>query len=165
MATQKNTSNTRISGGDWQSVPGLSQGLGSMMVSATKEWGSWGRSLAHMNVEALSLVARRAKAYAELPARLAACKQPQDLISLQMQFCTDCMRQYAESSRRVGQYMSEVQMLTGIDETLSDPEAADLNSTRANRDFITFPEPKADDLAAQRDGDAPERGSKQRSAA
>lgn len=165
MANQKDTSNTRISGGEWQSLPGLSQGMGSMMISATKEWGSWGRSLAHINIEAMSLVARRAKAYAELPARLAACKQPQDLLSLQMGFWTDCMRQYAESSRRVGQYMSECQMLTGVDETLRDPEAADLQSTRANRDFITFPEPKADDPAAQQDGDASERGTKERSAA
>lgn len=165
MANQKDTSKTRISGGDWQHVPGLSQGMGSMMISATKEWGSWGRSLAHMNIEAMSLVARRAKAYAELPARLAACKQPQDLLSLQMGFWTDCVRQYAESSRRVGQYMSEFQMLTGVDETLSDPDAADLQSTRAERDFITFPEPKADDLAAQRDGDAPARSGTQRTAA
>lgn len=165
MANQKDTSNTRMSGGDWQSVPGLSQGMGSMMISATKEWGSWGRSLAHINIETMSLVARRAKAYTELPARLAACKQPQDLLSLQMGFWTDCMRQYAESSRRVGQYMSEFQMLTGVDEALSDPEAADLQSTRANRDFITFPEPKADDLEAQQDGGVPKRSTKQRTAA
>jgi len=107
------------------------------------EWGGAGKSAMQVNLELASLASRRAKAYLDLPARFAACRQPQDFGNLQISFWQTCLKQYAETARRVGQQLSEAQPLTGINESLSDPGSDEVKSTRPQpRDFITFPEPK-----------------------
>lgn len=62
---------------------------------AAGEWSDMGRSIMRMNIEAATLASRRTKAYLELPGQLAACRQPQDIMALQMSFWQTCMRQYA----------------------------------------------------------------------
>lgn len=114
------------------------------------EYGGYGRAIARANVEGAALVSRRAMAYMELPARLAACRQPQDFATVQMAFWQTCMSQYQESARKMMECLRECQGLTGVEESLSDPGAARLKSTEQSpeRDFITFPEPKPADRPA-----------------
>jgi hypothetical protein len=113
--------------------------------SLAGDWGGVGKGAMQLNLEMAGLASRRAKAYLDLPARLAACRQPQDFGNLQISFWQTCLKQYAETARRVGQQMTEAQPLTGINESLSDPDSNDVKATRPQpRDFITFPEPKSE---------------------
>ena len=116
----------------------------SAWSSLAGEWSGAGKSVAHVNIELATLASRRAKAYLNLPSQLATCRLPQDFANLQLSFWQTCMGQYTECARNVGRYVSEVQSFTGIDESLSDPDSADVKSTRITpRDYITFPEPQA----------------------
>jgi hypothetical protein len=124
-------------------------GYMSVWNTIAGEWSGIGKHVMHTNIEVASLATRRAKAYLDLPAELAACRQPQDFAKVQMMFWQTCIKQYAETTRRVSRQMAEAQMLTGIDESLSDPDSADVRSTRPQqRDFITFPEPKPEPAVA-----------------
>jgi hypothetical protein len=106
------------------------------------EWGDVGRSMAQMNIEVATLASRRAKALLELPAQLAACRQPQDFWALQMSFWQTGLQQYASAMQRMTQCAPAVPVVTGLEETMSDPDAADLESTGGpvERDRITFPD-------------------------
>lgn len=138
--TTKAKNQNGLSGGNWSHVPGLADGYAALWRTMAGEWSGAGRSLAHANLEAMMLMSRRAMAYAELPSRWSACRQPQDVLRLQTEFWQDCVKQYASSNRRIWQHLSDLQVLTGVDESLSDPESADLECTK-ERDYITFPEP------------------------
>ena len=96
---------------------------------AAGEWSDMGRSIMRMNIEAATLASPRTQAYLELPGQLAACRQPQDIMALQMSFWQTCMRQYAGSMRRMGFYAPGIPGITGLEESLSDPESAPLKST------------------------------------
>jgi hypothetical protein len=134
------------------------------------EWSGAGRSLMQVNIELATLASRRAKAYLDLPAQVASCRQPQDFGNIQISFWQTCMKQYAEATRRISRQMAEAQLLTGIDESLSDPDSANVKSTRAQqRDFITFPEPTPEagastDASASQSDEAPAAGSRHKAA-
>ena len=109
------------------------------------EWNGAGKTIAQVSIEATTLMSRRAKAAMDLPARMGACRQPQDIIELQLSYWQTCMKQYADCVRHVGQHVSEFQALTGVDESLSDPGEARPRATAAgSRDYITFPETNAE---------------------
>ncbi len=131
-------------------MPSLADGCGAVWKSVLGEYGGYGRAIVRTNLEGASLMSRRAMAYLELPARLATCRQPQDFATVQMAFWQTCMSQYQESARTMMECIRECQDLSGVEESLSDPGAVKLKSTSqgAERDFITFPEPKPADRPA-----------------
>lgn len=88
------------------------------------------KSLMHWNTELMQLASRRGQAWMDIPRTLAACKSPQDMAGAQMQFWHSAMRDYAETSRRMMSLWTGVLM----------PSAK--GTERAERDYITFPEPK-----------------------
>lgn len=94
------------------------------------------RSAAQANLEAFGLASRRAQAYLEVPARLAQCRTPQDLLAEQMRFWQTAMAQYQDSSRKMvalwGQAVPELPI-----------GKADKAARKPARDYIMVP-PQAD---------------------
>lgn len=87
------------------------------------------RNATRINLEIAGLAGNRARAYMDIPATLAKCRSPQELISAQMQFWQAANREYAATAQRIGEAMQ-----VGLRAGRSDPADA------AMRDFITFPE-------------------------
>ncbi|HUS95552.1 MAG TPA: hypothetical protein VMX97_02315 [Hyphomicrobiaceae bacterium] len=116
-------------------------GLVSAWSTLTHDWSGVTKSAMKLNVDLMALANRRRQAYLALPGQCAACRKPNDLIGLQVSFWNTCMKDYMESAHALTQHMAGLHILTGIEESLSDPVHADLKSTRHDRDYITFPEP------------------------
>lgn len=96
--------------------------------SASKAFEPAIKSMARCNIEMLSLMNRRTQAYLELPAQLAQCKGPQDMVDAQMRFWQSAADDIADGRRRIAAALGQAQ-----------PHAADLIARP--RDYITFPEP------------------------
>ena len=141
----------KISGADWSHVPSLSEGCGAIWQAWTGECGGAGRAIVRANVEGAMLMSRRAMAYMELPARLATCRQPQDFAAVQMSFWKNCLAQYQESSAKIAECLGPFQMLTGVEESLSDPGDVNVGAMKVRpvRDYVTFPEPQAAEKSAK----------------
>lgn len=107
----------------------------------------WFRAAARGNLEAYTLMNRRAQAYMELPLRLSQCRTPQDFANEQMQFWQTMAREYAESSQRIAAAWLEVAQKAG---------RRDKNGREKERDYITFPEPE-ESAAGGRSGSPAER--------
>lgn len=88
------------------------------------------KSLMHWNTELMQLASRRGQAWMDIPRALTACKSPQDVAGAQMQFWQSAMRDYVETSQRM------MSIWTGAF------AATAHGLERAERDYITFPEPK-----------------------
>ena len=73
---------------------------GNMETSA-KSFSPIASRLASTNLEVVSLLSRRARAYLEVPARAAACRTPQDVVNAQMVFWQHAARHYNEAGMRV----------------------------------------------------------------
>jgi hypothetical protein len=84
-------------------------------------------------LETLSLVAQQTRTAYELPARLAACRTPQDLASTQMQFWRAVAMQQAEGVQRIAAAWGG--LLAAVD-----TQAVKAPAPAPKRDFITFPE-------------------------
>lgn len=67
------------------------------------------KALARSNAEIMSLCSRRAQAYMEAPARLMACRSPQEAMAEQMRFMQTAWTQYSECFSHV---MSAYQAMT-----------------------------------------------------
>lgn len=88
------------------------------------------KGLMHWNTELMQLASRRGQAWMDIPRVLTACKSPQDVAGAQMHFWQSAFRDYVETSQRM------LSIWTGA-------LAASANGRdRAERDYITFPEPK-----------------------
>lgn len=105
---------------------------GSWLAAAGKNFEPWLRAAAQGNMEILTLMGRRAQAYAELPMRISQCRTPQDVANEQMRFWQTMARQYTDSSQRVMGAWLEV----------SKQNLARGEKSKAERDYITFPEPE-----------------------
>jgi hypothetical protein len=81
------------------------------------------------NLELVGLMARRAQAWFEVPARLGRCKTPADLLNEQVQFWQSAASDYSEGYHR----------LTAVWGAYAMPK---LNGTQQPRDYITFAEPQ-----------------------
>lgn len=104
------------------------------LAATGKTFEPWFRAAARGNIEAFTLMNRRAQAYMELPVRLGQCRTPQDLASEQMRFWQTMTRQYTESSQRIFNAWVEVaQKSAGRTKN---------SSAEHERDYITFPEPE-----------------------
>jgi hypothetical protein len=116
----------------------LSQGFGGQAADA-QAIGSQvtgpAKAVARCQLEAMGLMNRRAQAYMDIPARIARCKTPQDLINEQMAFWKTAAEQYTESSQKIAEAWG--QML---------PLPAGFGSAfqggRSERDYIAFPSAK-----------------------
>lgn len=91
------------------------------------------KGAARMQLEAMTLMSRRARAYMEVPARLAQVRTPQDLFFEQMGFWQSAFRQYAECSQRM---MSAMGSMTpqAMMAAAKAPEKA------PQRDYLSVPE-------------------------
>lgn len=59
------------------------------------------RGAGRCNLELFGLMSRRAQAWLEIPARLGACRTPQDLVKEQMRFWQTAAHDYAEGAQRL----------------------------------------------------------------
>ena len=117
-------------------------------VATGRNFEPWLRAAARGNLEAFTLMSRRAQAYLELPMRLSQCRTPQDFVNEQVRFWQTMTRQYTESSQRiVGAWLDVAQI--GGRRTRGD-------GAEKERDYITFPEPE-ETRAAPRTGGSAER--------
>ena len=123
-------------------IQGMLNTAYSGLAAAVKAIEPWLRAAARGNIEAFTLMNRRAQAYMELPMRLSQCRSPQDLANEQMRFWQTMARQYTESSQRVlGAWFEMVQKSAG---------KAKSSSAEHERDYITFPEPEETGSSAER---------------
>lgn len=84
------------------------------------------------NLELMSLVGRRTRAYLDVPNTLTQCRSPQDLFAAQTRFWQTAFEDYALCSRRI------VLALGAID---ADAKATDDHAQPAReRDTLTFPD-------------------------
>ena len=88
------------------------------------------------NLELMTLAVRRTQAWLEQPARLGACRTPQDLMSEQVRFWQTAGAHYAESGQR---------WLAALMSTAQNPMAkpAGDGQPREARDYIAVAEVKA----------------------
>lgn len=118
------------SGGPVQAM--LNTAYGGLAASG-RNFEPWIRAATRGNLEAFTLMSRRAQAYMELPMRLSQCRTPQELVNEQMHFWQTMTRQYAESSQRIAAAWLDVAHKAG---------RRDRNGREKERDYITFPEPE-----------------------
>ncbi len=90
--------------------------------------------------EMQSLIGQRATAYLDIPQTLAGCRTPIDLMTAQIAFWQQAGLQYQEASRRMLDIWTSAARQT----------ASQTGEMVTPRDYITFPEPKADEPAAKR---------------
>jgi hypothetical protein len=111
----------------WRGLESLSQGVEPML-----------KNTARCNLELVSLASRRAQAYFNLPAAMGRCRSPQDLLGEQVRFWQTAAEQYADTARNVVAIWSSLMTAAA---QMSNGAAA------AERDFITFAEPREDGAA------------------
>lgn len=80
---------------------GFIEGYQAQLQGAAQAWGPLIKVTVRCQIEAASLVSRRARAALELPSRLAACRSPFDLMSESLRFWSAASDEYAQSSRRI----------------------------------------------------------------
>lgn len=119
------------------------------LAAAGRSFEPWMRAAARSNIEAFTLMSRRAQAYMELPIRLSQCRSPQDFASEQMRFWQEMSRQYAESTQKV--------VRTWLDLAQKASRRGSKNGGEKERDYITFPEPEEADTEPRRGGPAERR--------
>jgi len=97
------------------------------------------KGVARTQLEMLGFFNRRAQAYMQVPARLAYCRTPQDLLYAQMQFWRSAYEDYTESAGRMTRALASA----GV------PNVAGLVSEEARtaHDYIAFPEPNVPEEA------------------
>lgn len=105
------------------------------------------KGAARTQAEVVKFVSRRARAMMEVPAQLAKCRNPQDLLNEQMRFWDAAAEEYSEASQRVAEAWKA---------TLKPPVTSNIPTLVADvprvRDYIEFPVPKR----ARRTEDRPE---------
>lgn len=103
-------------------------------LASGRNFEPWLKAAARGNLEAFTLMSRRAQAYMELPMRLSQCRTPQDFANEQMRFWQTMASQYADSSRRIAGAWLDVAQTAG--------RRSGRNGGEKERDYITFPEPE-----------------------
>ena len=113
----------------------FSQGFGAQGVDAQAigaQLTGPAKAVTRCQLEAMGLANRRAQAYLDIPARIARCKTPQDLINEQMSFWRTAAEQYAESSQRIAEAWGQMFF----------PSGTAFPGARRERDYIAFPAAK-----------------------
>jgi hypothetical protein len=82
------------------SVRDAAQGFAAMWTTAAQTYEPALKSVARSNMELMTLANRRAQAAMDLPAKLAACKSPVEVVNAQFDFWQTAAKQYAEASTR-----------------------------------------------------------------
>ncbi len=90
------------------------------------------KGVARTQLEMLGFLNRRAQAYMQIPARVAQCRTPQDLINAQVQFWQAAYQDYTESTGRVTNAMAAC--------SLPNLAAMVSEDVRNARDYIAFPD-------------------------
>jgi len=86
----------------FRALESLSQGKSAFDTqAATAQISAPLKAAARCQLEVLGLVNRRTQAYLQVPARLAHCRSPQDILNEQMSFWRTAAEQYGETSRKV----------------------------------------------------------------
>ena len=75
--------------------------------SGNGEPSRYARALAQANVEMIGLIGRRSRAYLDLPAHLARCRTPQQLMDEQAKFFQDMLHDYQVTNDRMMNYWME----------------------------------------------------------
>lgn len=121
----------------------LSQAYLSGLDVAARGYEPAFRSAARWNLELMGLATRRARAWLELPSRLARCRTPQDLVRENLRYWQTSAHDYADGAQR----------LTIAAGAFAMPGANGAwVKTAPGRDYITFAEPKpATEEAPRRD--------------
>lgn len=87
--------------------------------------------------EMVRLASRRARAYMDVPAKLAACRSPQDMIAAQQAFWQQCMQDYLHATHAVGAFWSFAMPVTGMEETLEDESLESCPENGRGRDVMS----------------------------
>lgn len=109
------------------------QGFGSPAFDAQAVTGP-AKAIARCQLEAMGLVNRRVQAYMDIPARVARCRTPQDVLNEQMSFWRTAAEQYTESSTRIAEAWGQMFLPGGF--------GAPFQGGRPERDYIAFPSAK-----------------------
>jgi hypothetical protein len=86
---------------DPKSLQASTQGFIDGIDKVSEGWEPLLKATARCQLEAISLASRRAQSYMELPARIGACRTPQDLAGEQLRFWQAAVAQYVESCGRM----------------------------------------------------------------
>jgi hypothetical protein len=113
----------------------LTQTYSANLDSAAMGFEPMLRGVARWNLEVLGLMTRRARAWSEIPARASACSTPQDVVREQLQFWQTAARDYTEGAQKLSAAFGSLGV-PGFNGAAADA------SELAQRDYITFPEPK-----------------------
>ena len=92
------------------------------------------KGVAQYNLELTGLVARRMRAWFEIPALLTRCKTPHDLLGEQMKFWQTAASQYTQSQQKLVAALTACAVLPAFDGALAGKGEV------KPRDFITFPD-------------------------
>jgi hypothetical protein len=113
----------------------LSHAWCSGLDQLAKSYEPTARNVGRINLELMGLVTRRAQAWLQIPTTASHCKTPQDLFAAQLKFWQTAAEDYADGARR----------LSATFASLAGPHLNPAwgKSVATPRDFITFPEPKA----------------------
>ena len=111
----------------------LSEAYSKNLDVAARGFEPFLRGVGRWNLEVLGLATRRARAWAEMPARLGQCRTPQDLVREQLQFWQTVSHDYVEAAQKLSVAFGAM-AVPGLNGAYA--------GKALERDYITFPEPK-----------------------
>ena len=112
----------------------LTQSYGATLDTVAKGFEPVMHGVARWNLEVFGLMTRRARAWSEIPSRFSQCRTPQDIVREQLQFWQTAAHDYTESAQKLSAAFGSL-AVRGLNGAAQTAEAA-------QRDYITFPEPK-----------------------
>lgn len=113
----------------------------SLFASSASAAEPMARCAARCQLEMSSLVGARAKAWAGILEKVAGCRTPMDLFQAQVAFWQDAGRDYTDASEH---------LVAAWQAAIPGPFGAGGLGGVEPRDYITFPESKADEAAEER---------------
>ena len=88
------------------------------------------KGIGRWNLEVMGFMARRARAWLEIPGELGQCKSPADMIKAQSKFWQAARSDYLEAAQRLAAVWGACAVMPKLD------------GGKEPRDYITFPEPQ-----------------------
>ena len=138
-----------IGGGNYQPLQFFNpQNVQTLMSSCdagknavAKEVEPVAKAMVLANCEVASLMSKRARAYLDLPATIASCRTPYELLQEQQAFWQQCAKDYGKAVTAMSSVWSLTMPFTGFEETLEDQslQSCPDRDGADQRDVMTVP--------------------------
>lgn len=102
----------------------------------TKDVEPIAKAAALSSCQMASLMSKRTQAYIQLPAAVASCQTPMDLLQKQQEFWQQCAKDYSAAAKAMRNAWSVAVPFTGFEETLEDQSLQSCPDAAGERDVM-----------------------------